>query len=506
MLTEIKRPNRSSINSGNLFIFLCRTWVMIKHPIVIYKIVAGIAFVVLASVQFFLLFNMYGMEDEHYYAIEKAKMHDAYEPTIRNDKLYPGAVQIIDRHIYKYIDTLGVLYKQHCIGAFDTLRQIMCDSMFAELTEKSCGDSLMQAMKKQLGITDSLQYCLQIRNIDFAFEARKYIPIYTCGQKYPLIKQSIQDSSGIRISGNLRDINSRNSVSGLTVSSPDSRSYKMDFALHIDTPDRVWNVIKNMMPVFLLSLFSIFSVLVIFYITFRNWLKQKKLADMQTDFINNITHEFHTPLSAIMVANKSLQNEKITEKKENVGSLTGVIGRQADRLKKLIGQVIDVSVGRMVELNKTTLSLNNLLEDVLLDYRLNISDSSVQLNFEKHTKDDTVTVDVFYFTTMLQNIIDNGIKYNNSLPKMITVSTVNDDEYVLLSIKDNGIGMKEAITRRIFDKFYRAPNWKKEPVQGLGLGLHYARQCVEAHHWKLDVKSQPEQGSEFIIFIPCQRQ
>lgn len=506
MLTEIKRPVGSSINSGNLFIFLCSIWFMFKHPIIIYKVVAGIAFVVLASVQFFLLFNMYRIEDEHYYAIEKARLQNIYEPTIRNDKLYPGAVQIIDRHIYNYIDTLEALYKQNRMGAFDTLRQVMCDSMFAELKTKSCGDSLIQAMKKHLGITDSLQYCLQIRNIDFAFEARKYIPIYTCGQKYPLINQAIQDSSGIRISGTLKDINPRNSVSGLTVSSSASRSYKMDFALHIDTYDRVWGVIKKMMPVFLLSLFSILSVLVIFYITFRNWLKQKKLADMQTDFINNITHEFHTPLSAIMVANKSLQNEKIIEKKENVVSLTGVIGRQSGRLKKLIGQVIDVSVGRMVKLNKTTLSLNDLLEDVLLDYRLNISDTSVQLNFENHTGYDMVAVDVFYFTTMLQNIIDNGIKYNNSAPKMITVSTTNVDEYVMLSIKDNGIGMNEAITRRIFDKFYRAPNWKKEPIQGLGLGLHYARQCVDAHNWKLDVKSKPEEGSEFIIFIPCQQQ
>ena len=497
---------RSRINSGNLFIFLGSTWFMIKHPIVIYKVVAGIAFVVLASVQFFLLFNMYRMEDEHYYAIEKANMNGVYEPAIRNDKVYPGAVQIIDKHVYKYIDTLEALYKQHRMGAFDTLRQVMCDSMFAELRAKSCGDSLIQAMKDQLGITDSLQYCLQIRNIDFAFEARKYIPIYTRGQKYPLINRAIQDSTGIRISGKLKDINPQNSVSALTVSSPAGRSYKMDFALHIDTYDRVWGVIKKMMPVFLLSLFSVLSVLVIFYITFRNWLKQKKLADMQTDFINNITHEFHTPLSAIMVANKSLQNEKITGKKENVVSLTGVIGRQADRLKKLIGQVIDVSVGRMVKLNKTTLSLNDLLEDVLLDYRLNISDSSVLLNFERHTVYDTVAVDVFYFTTMLQNIIDNGIKYNNSSPKMITVSTTCADECVVLSIKDNGIGMKEAITRRIFDKFYRAPNWKKEPVQGLGLGLHYARQCVDAHNWKLDVKSKPEEGSEFIIFIPCQKQ
>src|SRR5882672_9360769 len=143
-----------------------------KYPIVLYKLVAIIAFVVIASVQFFLLFNMYRIEDEHYYAIEKQRLHDIYEPTIRNDKLYPNAVQIIDKHIYHYMDTLGVLYKQHNLPAFDSLRQEMCDSMFAELRQKSCGDSLLHVIKKQLHLPDSLQYAMLIGNIDFAFEAR----------------------------------------------------------------------------------------------------------------------------------------------------------------------------------------------------------------------------------------------------------------------------------------------------------------------------------------------
>jgi hypothetical protein len=237
---EIKRPDNKHFYSLNLFIFLTRYWFMMKHPIILYKIVAGIAFVVLASVQFFLLFNMYRMEDEHYYAIEKKKMHDVYEPTIRNDKLYPGAVQIIDKYVYKYIDTLGVLYKQRQMAAFDSLRQIMCDSMFAELRTSSCGDSLIHSIKKQLAITDSLQYCMLISNIDFAFDARKYVPIYTRGVTYPLINRAIQGANGIRIAGMLKNINPKNSISSLIVSSPLARSYKMDFSLHIDTPGRVW--------------------------------------------------------------------------------------------------------------------------------------------------------------------------------------------------------------------------------------------------------------------------
>lgn len=473
-----------------------------KYPILLYKLVAVTAFVVLGGVQFFLLFNMYRMEDEHYYETEKQKLHDGYEPMIRNDKLYPNAVEIIDRHIYKYMDTLGVLYKQRRMAEFDRLKQLMCDSMFAELRQKSCSDSMVNAIKRKLRMRDSLQYSLMIGDIDFAFETRDYVSIYDHDKKYPLINPAIQEKDGIRIGGTLKNVNSKNSISSLTVSSPLAHSYKMSFSLHIDTPGRLWAVIKKTMPVFLLSLFSIFLVLAIFYITFRNWRKQKKVSDMQSDFINNITHEFHTPLSAIMVANKSLQNEKIAEKRENILSLTGVIGRQSYRLKTLIGQVIDVSVGRMVQLNKTACSLNELLEEVLLDYRLNISDSNVRLTFEKHTTRDTVLVDTFYFTTMLQNIIDNGIKYNNSHPKTITVSITNDEDQVLLSVKDNGIGMSEETTRRIFEKFYRVNNWKKDTIQGLGLGLHYAKQCLDAHNWKALVKSKPEEGSEFIIFIP----
>ena len=473
-----------------------------RYPILLYKLVAIAAFVVLGGVQFFLLFNMYRMEDEHYYEIEKQKLHDIYEPLIRNDKLYPSAVQIIDRHIYRHMDTLGVLYKQRRTVEFDRLRQLMCDSMFAELREKSCSDSMIQAIKKKLHMKDSLQYSMMIGDIDFAFDAREYVSIYDHQKKCPLINPAIQEKDGIRIAGILKNINSKNNVSSLTVSSPLARSYKMSFALHVDTPGRLWAVIKRTMPVFLLSLFSIFLVLAIFYTTFRNWLKQKKVSEMQSDFINNITHEFHTPLSAIMVANKSLQNEKIAEKKENIHSLTGVIGRQSDRLKTLIGQVIDVSVGRIVQLNKKACPLNEVLDDALLDYRLNISDSTVRLIFEKHTTRDMVLVDKFYFTTMLQNIMDNGIKYNNSQPKTITVSTINDEDHVLLSIKDNGIGMSEETTRRIFEKFYRVANWKKDTIQGLGLGLHYAKQCLEAHSWKVQVKSKPEEGSEFVIFIP----
>src|SRR5690606_26002690 len=115
--------------------------------------------------------------------------------------------------------------------------------------------------------------------------------------------------------------------------------YRFGFSLNVDTPNRFMTILRQMMPAFSLALFSILSVVIIYYITFRNWLRQKKLSEMKSDFINSITHEFHTPLAAIIVANRTLSR---ISPSDNVSPLTEVINRQAGRLKKLIAQTLDI--------------------------------------------------------------------------------------------------------------------------------------------------------------------
>jgi two-component system phosphate regulon sensor histidine kinase PhoR len=226
---------------------------------------------------------------------------------------------------------------------------------------------------------------------------------------------------------------------------------------------------------------------------------------MRSDFINSITHEFNTPLSAIIIANKGLQNPKLAALPENISSLTGVIERQSTRLKTLVNQVLDVTAINRLKLDIETYSLHELLDNILLDYKLNLRDSNVELTFSRSAQNDTVALDQFYFTTALLNILNNAIKYNDKKVKHIQVTTQNENDNILLSVSDNGIGISKEMQRHIFNKFYRIKNKKAQEAQGLGLGLYYVKQCVLAHKWDIAVTSEAKEGTTFTISIPLKK-
>ncbi len=261
-------------------------------------------------------------------------------------------------------------------------------------------------------------------------------------------------------------------------------------------------IVRRMLLTLGLSLGSILIMLVLFFFTFRNWLRQKKLAEMKSDFINNITHEFHTPLSAIIVANKNLRNERIMEKKENIVSLAEVIARQAERLKRLFNQVLDITLMENRNLDKKEYLLPELIQGIITDYRLKLGDTPVNIIYNNTLKQERVLLDEFYFTTMVMNLFDNAIKYNESDVKELVISTLEAEGYIVLSIQDNGMGMSPKNIRHIFEKFYREKNSYSHPLRGLGLGLFYVKECVDAHGWKISVTSEPGIGSIFTIMIP----
>lgn len=472
-----------------------------KYSILTYQIIAVISFTILSLVQVFLVFNTYELENERYRFAEKASLNEYYTRIIANDKLFPGGQKIIDSILNRNIPNLEHLYRQDK-PAFEIEKQKVCDSIFSTLRQHESVASILAGYKKQKHITDSLEYALTIESLDLLLAPGNYIPLYNRKQKYPLIQKEYQFTEGIRIGGYLEYPNAQNRTTGLSVSIPIPGTYRIVFALYVDTHNRVQEVINKMMPVLILSLMSLLINVGLFYITFRNWLKQKKLSEMQTDFINSITHEFNTPITAITVANRSLQNDKIIEKKETIHALSGIIQRQAGRLQKLVGQVLDLTTLNKLSLQKEQYSVNSLLDEILLDYRLNLSDREVKLNLHKEAAMDIVFLDKFYFTTMLLNIMDNGIKYNSRAVKEISVSTANYKKSIQISIQDNGSGMTEEIKKNIFKKFYRSKENDEAQITGLGLGLYYVKQSADAHGWSLSVNSIPEKGTTFIITIP----
>lgn len=472
-----------------------------RYSTTTHKIVAIVSFFLLSSVQFFLLYNTYEFKDDHFYIEEKSVISSDYSIAVRNDKVMPGGANIIDSFINPHMHQLEDLYL-HNPGAFDTLTQKILDSAFAALRRANNVGDLIRNIIKKNHLRENLEYAVLIEHMAITFGKDNYITIYQKGHTYPLIDPDIQTRSGIRIGGTLQKPRANNQASGIFVSSPMPYSYRMGFGLYVDIENRWLSIVKLMMPTFLLSAFSVLSVVFLFFITFRNWMKQKKLSEMKSDFINSITHEFHTPLSAIIVANKTMQNEKIISSPASLRPLTEVIQRQSLRLQTLISQVLDITTLNRISLNKEEYALHALLDEILLDYRLKLSGTNVQFALQKDAGEDIVFLDRFWFTTILQNIFDNAIKYNNKEEKKIAVTTFHDKKAIHITVHDNGMGMTEDIRRQVFDKFYRYSGPETTTVKGLGLGLFYVKTAVDAHGWDIDIESYPGEGSTFIISIP----
>jgi two-component system phosphate regulon sensor histidine kinase PhoR len=456
-------------------------------------------------VQFFLVYNTYKLKDEHFFSVEKSVINDSYSKSIRNDKVYPGGQKIIDHFVNNDMEMLETLYKNDT-AQFAIAKQKMCDSIFSELRRRSNMDSLFQAIVINDKLKQNLKYLLTIEALSITFSNNHYISLYQKGTDYPLLNAAIRVPAGVRIDGSLETPSRQNLVTFLNVSSPADHSYQITFSLYVDASNRYLSIFFLMMPTFVLCLFSILAVVLIYFFTFKNWLEQKKLAEMKSDFANSITHEFHTPLATIMIANKNLQNSKVLERRENIQPLTSIIDRQSQRLQKLFSRVLDVTVMNEATLQKKEYRVNDLLDEVLLDYRLQLPDKNIEIDFFKSSENPEISLDRFWFTTMLFNIFENAIKYNDSDVKAIAVRTLIKKKNIEIHIADNGIGMSPTTVNLIFEKFYRDHTVNKfdNPANGLGLGLFYTRQCIKAHGWQIEVLSTEKKGSEFIIFMPVE--
>lgn len=463
-----------------------------------YKAISFISLLVLLGVQFFLLYNTYKLQNEHYYLTEKPFITEEYGKAILNDKLFPGGEVILDKEINSNMQQLEKLYKEDH-KRFDSMRKSVAKASMLQLEKANNFDSLLNRIENKYSIKKNLAYALTVDNISVTFDGIKVVPLYD--KRKDQYEHLAADNSAY-IGGSLKNINPQNQLVNLTVSSPTPYSYRITFNLYVDTPNRQWLIIKQTLPTFLLSAVSIIFIVVLFYLTFRNWVKQKNIADMKSDFVNSITHEFHTPLAAIIVANKNLQVDRVAGDKDKVVSLTKVIARQSERLKSLFDQVLNVTSMQHLQLVKEKHSLRLLLDEILLDYRLKLTDPNVKINITDKAEDDNITVDTFWLTTMLNNIFDNAIRYNQNNFKEICVSTYNEKRKLLLVIEDNGIGMDGETTKHVFDKFYRHSDVLKN-TKGLGLGLYYVKQCVAAHHWDIYIESKPQQGSKFVITMPA---
>ncbi|HOZ80187.1 MAG TPA: HAMP domain-containing sensor histidine kinase [Ferruginibacter sp.] len=243
-----------------------------------------------------------------------------------------------------------------------------------------------------------------------------------------------------------------------------------------------------------------------FFITVRALLKQKKLSEIKSDFINNMTHEFKTPLATISLAVDALKNEKVMGDREKMNYFTGIIKEENKRMNKQVETILQAALldKQEVQLNLKKLHAHELINSALNNIHLQVEEKQGKLETNLATGNDLVMADEVHFTNLINNLLDNAVKYSKDNLKILLTSQITGKEFKL-KIEDNGIGMNKETLSRIFEKFYRAHTGNIHNVKGFGLGLSYVKTMVEAHQGTIRAESTPGKGTTFFLSFPLSK-
>lgn len=227
---------------------------------------------------------------------------------------------------------------------------------------------------------------------------------------------------------------------------------------------------------------------------------------MKNDFINNMTHEFKTPISTISLAAQMLQDQSVAKSPEMFGKLSGVISSETKRLRFQVDKVLQMSMfddKNTASLKMKELDANELLSGIINTFAVKVEQNGGAITANLDANDPFIYVDEMHFTNVVFNIMDNAMKYKRSdVPLSLEVTTKNTGSNFVLSIKDNGIGISKDNLKKIFDKFYRVHTGNVHDVKGFGLGLAYVKQMVKAHRGSIRAESELGVGTTFIIVLP----
>jgi len=264
------------------------------------------------------------------------------------------------------------------------------------------------------------------------------------------------------------------------------------------------SLILNKMTATLATTGGLLLVLVFcFGYTIFSIIRQKKVSEMKTDFINNMTHEFKTPVSTIMIASEALRDHEIVADKSRVSRLANIIYEENARLGSHIERVLNVArIERNdFKLDKKPLDVNEMITIVIDSMALKLQKHDVRLALQLEAINAIVLADELHFSNLIYNLIDNAIKYSTGIPE-ITISTANRGGQIVIVVADKGIGMSRDQQTKIFEQFYRVPTGNLHDVKGFGLGLSYVNTIVKRLNGVISVKSEKDKGSDFELRFP----
>jgi len=265
-------------------------------------------------------------------------------------------------------------------------------------------------------------------------------------------------------------------------------------------------VLKEMKLMIGGAIFFTLVIIAAFYVTVNALLRQKKLSEIKNDFINNMTHEFKTPLATISLAVDAMRNEKVAQDRQKSEYFSGIIKEENKRMNKQVETILQASLleRQELQLNLKPIHAHEVIQESMDNFQLQLEGKGGKAELQLNAKNDLLEADEVHFTNLISNLIDNAVKYSKDA-LLIRITTHSTSKAIVIRIEDNGIGMSKETQRRIFEKFYRAHTGNLHNVKGFGLGLSYVKTIVEAHHGKIKVDSVVGKGTTFTLELPLKK-
>jgi len=273
----------------------------------------------------------------------------------------------------------------------------------------------------------------------------------------------------------------------------------LTYYFSIRFPDKTTYLISSLRFWYLLT-FALIIILLVYVYSIYTIIQQKKFSELQRDFINNMTHEFKTPLSSILLATESLNKQEIVQQNSKLQTYTSIIIDQSHKLNNHIEKILNIAKNDSAGLSLKTekIMLLPFIEEIAENMQHKNERLHIDIDIEPNT---SVMADHFHFTNIIYNILDNSVKYCETKPNII-ISSKKDSKGLYLKFKDNGMGIPAKSIPYIFDRFYRVNTNKSDEINGFGLGLFYVKKIVQQHHWKITVENNKDAGITTTLFFP----
>jgi len=268
-------------------------------------------------------------------------------------------------------------------------------------------------------------------------------------------------------------------------------------------PEKKQYIMAEMGSMFITSVILILVVLVMFWRTMLSLLREKKISEHTTDFLNNMTHEFKTPLTNIALAGKMISKDSAGRQDDKIRHYSEIILEENEKLRLQVEQVLSMTALERGEIpiRKTELDFHELINEALKCIRIQVENKQGSLELNLHATSTIVTGDRTHLTNALCNLVDNAIKYSGDKP-VLSIDTADNGQQLVVTVTDKGIGIEKEYQKKVFDKFFRVPTGDVHDVKGFGLGLAYVKKIVELHGGSIEMESEKGKGTTFTITLP----